>query len=201
MVAVALREIDHHDSGVTSGEVPDTTVDVVDADPAWPLVFAEERRRLAHALPGVVGIEHIGSTSVPGLGSKPTIDILVVVGSADLAAAVPVLQALGYLHVPESFADDPDHAFLHRLRAGKRTHHLHLVSASSPLPDRYLLFRDYLRAHPAAAARYEAVKRELAARYPTDRDRYVEEKPVVVVELLTEATRWAGCGGSARPTG
>jgi len=75
------------------------------------------------------------------------------------------------------------------------------VSASSPLPDRYLLFRDYLRAHPDAAARYEAVKRELAARYPTDRDRYVEEKPTAVIELLTEATRWAGRSGSARLTG
>ncbi len=187
--------------GVTSGEVPDTTVDVVDADPAWPLVFAEERRRLADVLPGAVAIEHIGSTSVPGLASKATIDILVVVGSADLAAAVPVLQALGYLYVPASFTDDPDHAFLHRLREGKRTHHLHLVSAGSPLPDRYLLFREYLRAHPDAAARYAAVKRELAARHPIDRDRYVEEKPAVVVELLTEATRWAGSGGSARPIG
>lgn len=182
-------------------EAPDTTVDVVDADPAWPSVFAEERRRLAAALPGAVAIEHVGSTSVPGLASKATIDILVVVDSAQLAAAIPVLEGLGYLYVPDSFTDDPDHAFLHRLRGGKRTHHLHLVSASSPLCDRYLLFRDYLRTHPDAAARYEGVKRELAARYPTDRDRYVDEKPAVVVALLTEATEWAARTGPAQPTG
>jgi len=93
--------------------------------------------------------------------------------------------------VPASFADDPEHLFLHRLRGEKRTHHLHLVAATSPLPTRYLLFRDYLRAHPDAAAGYEAVKRDLAARYPTDRDRYVEEKPAAVVALLADAADWA----------
>lgn len=183
------------DRRVTPVEVPDTTVEVVDADPAWPLLFAEEHRRLARALPAAVLIEHVGSTSVAGLAAKPTIDILVVVAPAELPGAIPVLRSLGYQYVPASFADDPDHAFLHRLRRGKRTHHLHLVSAASPLPDRYLLFRDYLRAHPDAAARYESVKRELAARYPTDRDRYVVEKPTVVVELLAEAARW-----TAHPT-
>jgi GrpB-like predicted nucleotidyltransferase (UPF0157 family) len=101
--------------------------------------------------------------------------------------------------VPESFSDDPGHAFLNRLRGGKRTHHLHLVSASLPHPERYLLLRDYLRPHPDAAARYETVKRDLAARYPTARDRYLDEKHVVV-ELLIEASRSAAQSRGSAPS-
>ncbi len=184
---------------MTADNEPDTTVEVVEADPSWAGAFEVERRRLTGACPAAVRVEHIGSTSVPGLAAKPTIDVLLVLPARrDLTAAIPTLEGLAYEYVPESFAADPDHLFLHRIHGGKRSHHLHVVAASSPLTDRYLLFRDYLRAQPEAAARYEAVKRDLAVRYPTQRDRYVDEKPAAVERLLAEADRWKASASGRR---
>ena len=195
-------------------ERPDATVDVIAYDPAWTTAFEAERVRLLVAWPALVAVEHIGSTAVPGLAAKPTIDVLAVVTDADIdhntidagvPASVPsgvppvveALQALGYQWVPASFADDPQHLFLHRLRAGKRTHHLHVVAASSPLTARYLLFRDYLRAHPDEAARYAAFKQDLATRYAQQRDRYVDAKPPFVDAMIEQARRWEATGHRA----
>ncbi|NAZ75602.1 GrpB family protein [Kineococcus sp. T13] len=200
-------------------ERPDATVDVIAYDPAWPAAFEAERANLLVAWPALVAVEHIGSTAVPGLAAKPTIDVLAVVTDADIdhdgidadsidtgvpaavSARVPAViaafQALGYQWVADSFADDPQHLFLHRLRAGKRTHHLHVVAASSPLVARYLLFRDYLRAHPGEAARYAAFKQDLATRYAQQRDRYVDAKPPFVDATIEQARRWGATGHRA----
>lgn len=171
-------------------EQPDFTVEVVDFDEGWANAFTEERARIRTAWPGEITVEHIGSTSVPGLASKPTIDLLAVLPDDELADSPPVFEGLGYLYVPASFPDDPRHLFFHRLRGGKRSHHVHVVASSSALPARYLLFRDYLRANPAAAARYAAFKVDLATRYPTDRDRYVDAKPPFVDAMIDDARKW-----------
>lgn len=171
-------------------QTPDSTVEVVDHDPAWAAMFEQERRLLLTARPTLVAVEHIGSTAVPGLAAKPTIDLLAVVADEELAAARLAVEGLGYIWVPESFADDPRHQFLHRLRNHKRTHHLHVLAASSPLVARYLLFRDYLRAHPDEAARYADFKLDLADRYAADRDRYIDSKPPFVDAMIERAWRW-----------
>lgn len=172
------------------GRTANRRVVVVDHDPTWPLLFEQERELIVARCPWVRRVEHIGSTAVPGLPAKPTIDVLAVVGDAELPPCVPAFGELGYQHVAQSFAEDPQHLFFHRLRGGERTHHLHVVTASSPLTERYLLFRDYLRAHPRESARYADFKQDLAGRFAGERDRYVDAKPPFVDALIERARRW-----------
>jgi GrpB-like predicted nucleotidyltransferase (UPF0157 family) len=177
---------------MTEHQRPLRVVELVEYDPSWPARFAVERDLLAGALPDALAVEHIGSTSVPGLCAKPTIDVLLVV--ADPATVLDRLDALGYEYRPGSFAEDGTHLFLRKVAKQRRTHHLHVLTAGSPRIDEYLLFRDYLRADAAATARYAEVKRELAVRYAHDRGRYVAEKSGVVTELLERARRWRADG-------
>jgi GrpB-like predicted nucleotidyltransferase (UPF0157 family) len=151
-------------------------------DPRWPELFAAEQAQLAAALGRrALAIEHIGSTAVPGLSAKPVIDILVTV--ADLAEAVdclPALQALGY-----AFIDYPQNTDRRFFRKGlPRTHHLHIVAAGSASHRDHLAFRDALRRDPALCAEYEALKHELAARYPHDRAKYSESKTAFIQRVL-----------------
>lgn len=166
-------------------------VEVVDYDPAWPEQFAAERDLLTKALPDAVAIEHIGSTSVPGLAAKSTIDVLVVVEDVGLVLErFSALAALGYEYRPGSFAEDDQHLFLRKIKDGKRTHHVHVLEVGSPVPEQYRLFRDYLIADGEAAARYGRAKQALARRYAAERGRYVAEKPEVVDALMAQARQW-----------
>jgi GrpB-like predicted nucleotidyltransferase (UPF0157 family) len=185
------------DSGdtTTPWERPPRTVDVVPYDQDWPRRFAAAHADLTRALPAALAVEHVGSTSVPGLSAKPTIDVLVVVDDvAALRADHTALAALGYEYRPRSFAAEGDHLFFRKVTAGVRTHHLHVLAAGSPRAAEYRLFRDFLRTHPDAVDRYERAKRALAERYATERLRYVVEKGVVVDALMVEAERWAESG-------
>jgi GrpB-like predicted nucleotidyltransferase (UPF0157 family) len=171
---------------------PDGTVEVVAYDPAWPARFETERAVLLAAVPGLfASIEHVGSTSVPGLLAKPTIDILAVVDDLDaVLLRLDDLAAAGYDHRPGSF-DDARHLFFRKVEAGKRLAHLHVVDSSSPAIDGYRLFRKFLIANPDAAARYAALKRALAGRFANERQRYVDLKQREVDVLMLEARRWA----------
>ncbi len=162
---------------------PDGTLEVVPYDPAWPARFEVERAILV-ASGLFLSVEHIGSTAVPGLVAKPTIDILGVAEDLDavLARGVP-----GYDHRPGSFADDERHLFFRKVRDGKRLCHLHVVHRSSPEIDDYRLFRDFLRATPDAAGRYADLKLSLAARFADRRQAYVEAKQREVDLLMEEA--------------
>ncbi|HEY3958564.1 MAG TPA: GrpB family protein [Streptosporangiaceae bacterium] len=171
-------------------------VEVVAYDPAWPGLFEAERRILIEALPYAVSVEHLGSTSVPGLAAKPTIDIVVVVPRiADLTADTTPVERLGYEFRRAVFADDPDHEFFVKDTAGKRTHHLHVFDAASRLPQANRVFRDYLATHLDAARRYAAAKRQAAAAHPGSRARYGNAKEPVMRELLAEATGRASATG------
>lgn len=159
-------------------------VEIAEYDASWPERFDDERALLVEALGDAVvgGIHHVGSTAVPGLASKPIIDILV--GVRDLAAArgcIPVVEQLGYLYAPYR-ADEM--AWFCKPHPEARTHHLHLVPAGSARYRNELAFRDRLRTDPADAAAYEALKRDLAERFGTDREAYTEGKSAVVAELL-----------------
>lgn len=151
-------------------------------DPAWPGLFEREAARIRAVLGDrMVLLEHIGSTSVPGLAAKPIIDILLVVADpADEAAYVAPLERAGYrLRVRE-----PDwHE--HRLLTGPDTViNLHVHGPGSPEIDRNLRFRDHLRADPADRARYERAKRELAAQEWTYTQQYADAKTGIVEEIL-----------------
>ena len=164
------------------------TVDLWEYDPAWAYQYEAARRELEDALGDlVVAIHHIGSTSVPGLIAKPTIDIALVVSSIDgFIASVDGVERLGYEYRPTATFDD-DHLFLRRIEDDERTHHLHVISSSCLDLNDWLDFRDLLRRDSSTARRYAEVKRTLAHRYYTDRGAYVEAKTPIIEQLLAEA--------------
>ncbi len=159
---------------------------VVPYDPAWPAAFARLRDRLAAALgERAVGIEHVGSTAVPGLDAKPIVDIDVVVRpERPLAEIVDALAALGYRYLGDLGIHGRE-AF--RAPAGLPRHHLYVCPAGSAALTAHLALRDVLRADPELAAQYGALKRELAARYRDDRDAYAEGKTHFITGVLLRA--------------
>lgn len=177
-----------------------TVVELVPYDADWPRRFRATAAELRSAFP-TAAIEHIGSTSVPGLSSKDTIDV--AVGVPDVLAALDrqtldALAASGFLYRPASFADDPDHAFLDRIVADHRTDHIHVIRLGSEVFSGHILFRDFLRANPDAAARYERAKLELAARFHDRRNEYVDRKQAIVDALMREACEWGATEVRAR---
>lgn len=157
-------------------------ITIADYDPEWPKKFESHARIIAGALGATaLRIEHIGSTSVPGLAAKPIIDILVVVpDSADESAYLPQLQAAGYvLRVREPEWNE------HRMfRTPERDVHVHVYSGGCPEIQRNLAFRDHLRGNLADRLRYEQTKRELAARSWPDMNDYANAKTEVVESIL-----------------
>lgn len=165
-------------------------VQIVDYDPEWPRLFEREDERVRTALgQRVLLLEHIGSTSVPGLAAKPKIDMLLVVAdSADESAYVPDLEAAGYvLQIRE-----PDW-YEHRMFKGPDSDvNLHVYTLGCPEIDRVLLFRNWLRSHASDRQLYERTKRELAQVNWKYMQNYADAKTVVVEEILARAQRAAG---------
>lgn len=154
----------------------DEPVRIVPYDRRWPERYELERNALAAAIGewAVGGIHHVGSTSVPDLAAKPIIDILVgVLGLAQSRPCIERLAALGYRYAP--YRHEQMH-WLCKPSPQRRTHHLHLVPVDSPRFRDELGFRDRLRADPATARAYSALKRELAGRFEHDRDAYTQAK-------------------------
>lgn len=163
----------------------DPRATVVPYDPAWPDVFASLRDRIAPALEGLdVRVEHVGSTSVPGLAAKPIIDLDVVVASPELVpVVVDRLAGLGYEHQGDLGIVGRE-AF--RQPAGLPDHHLYVVvEGSAPYRD-HVDLRDQLRANPADAERYARLKQEVAHLLSVDRGAYVEAKSALVQQLLAK---------------
>ncbi|MGZ4675294.1 MAG: GrpB family protein [Acidimicrobiia bacterium] len=159
---------------------------VVDHDPAWPQRFAVERARIAAALPDATSIEHVGSTSVPGLPAKPIVDIQVAV-PGDLDAAIPPLEAAGY----ELRVREPEHRML---RTPARDVHVHLWA--DPVDTaRHLLFRDWLRVSEEDRDLYAATKRELATRDWDDMNDYADAKSPIIASITARAEAWAASTG------
>lgn len=164
-------------------------IQIVDYDPAWPGLFEREAERVRAALgERVLSLEHVGSTSVPGLAAKPKIDMqLVVANSADESAYVPALEAAGYrLQIRE-----PDW-YEHRMFKGPDTDiNLHVYSLGCPEIDRVLLFRNWLRRNPSDLQLYERTKRELARREWKYMQNYADAKTAVVEEIIARAKQAA----------
>jgi GrpB-like predicted nucleotidyltransferase (UPF0157 family) len=159
---------------------------LVDYDPRWAGLFEREAARIRAVIAEALRIEHVGSTSVPGLAAKPILDIvLVVADSADEAAYLPALESTGYrLHVRE-----PDW-YEHRMFKGPDTDiNLHTFSAGCPEVDRMLMFRDWLRVNPADRQLYARTKSDLAQKEWTFVDHYADAKSAVIDDILTRAPR------------
>jgi GrpB-like predicted nucleotidyltransferase (UPF0157 family) len=163
-------------------------VEIHEYDPRWAEEFEREKAAILAVLEGVAGIvdiEHIGSTAVPGLAAKPVIDLQI--GVQKLGAAeeyVERLAKLGYVNHPQ---DDPGRLFFRK--GMPRTHHLHIVEHGSWDHRRHLTFRDNLRADPETLAEYQALKRELAAKHPLEREEYVEGKTAFVEAVVARTLK------------
>ncbi len=153
---------------------------VVDYDPRWPGDFAAIRAEL----PAAWTVEHVGSTSVPGLAAKPIIDLDIVVEPREVPAVIAELAGLGWVHEGDGGIPGRD-AFL--ARADLPPHHLYVVVAGGKAHRDHVDLRDLLRAHPHLAARYGALKRELSPLIATDRAAYGRAKDDLVAELLNIA--------------
>jgi GrpB-like predicted nucleotidyltransferase (UPF0157 family) len=163
----------------------DGPITLAEADPAWPERFAGEEERIRAALGArALQIEHVGSTSVPGLAAKPIIDIvLVVADTADEAAYVPDLEAAGYVLHARDFQPTE-----HRLLTDhNREVQVHVLTVGDPEVERMVVFRDRLRTHPEERGRYERIKRELAARRWAYVQDYADAKSSVVEGIIARA--------------
>jgi GrpB-like predicted nucleotidyltransferase (UPF0157 family) len=163
---------------------------IADYDHQWPILFEQERKQLVEVLaPILLQIEHIGSTSVPGLAAKPIIDISVSVHDLDeVNAFVQSLSTLGYedAHINPVF----ERRLFTKGAYNEGTHHLHFTVHKSTVWAQPILLRDYLRAHPEAAAWYAQMKRASAAHHQTDLNGYHDEKAHCVEKLMAQAEAW-----------
>ncbi|MBP0017844.1 MAG: GrpB family protein [Cyanobacteria bacterium SBLK] len=153
-------------------------------DPEWPAKFEVEKNFLMQIIGAWFfgSIEHVGSTSVPGLIAKPVIDIMFGVKSLEKSRdAIAVLIGNGYVYFP--YKDDVMHWFC-KPSAAFRTHHLHLIPYKSLLWNERIQFRDLLRCDRNIASAYANLKIKLAALYKEDREAYTREKGPFIQKIL-----------------
>jgi GrpB-like predicted nucleotidyltransferase (UPF0157 family) len=162
-------------------------VRLVEYDHRWPALFTAESARLRTAIgPLDLRLAHIGSTAVPGLASKPVLDILAGYRDPDArAGCIGALIAAGYQYRGEQSI--PGRDFFRR--GDPRAYHLHLAQVDSAFWEEHLAFRDLLRGNAVLRDAYGSLKRELAARFPRDRGGYIDAKGPFVRQALSQAHR------------
>jgi GrpB-like predicted nucleotidyltransferase (UPF0157 family) len=162
------------------------TVRVVPHDERWPVLFDQASAELKAALgSAILGVHHVGSTSVRGLCAKPILDMLATIPSLSGATAiVPALHELGYTQADDD--DISDRLFFSRRRGTARTHHLSLAEPTSHYYAVTLAFRDALRRDPQLASAYGTLKQRLALQFPTDRASYLNGKTHFVLSALEQ---------------
>jgi GrpB-like predicted nucleotidyltransferase (UPF0157 family) len=169
------------------GRIADDDVRIAEYDPQWPSRYEEITAKLRKDLPPdiLLGLEHFGSTAVPGLPAKPVIDILMDIPSLKEARRV----LIPYFNRPECeyWMQEEDMCFILRKElAGTRLCHIHAVPRRSPYWKR-LAFRDHLRTHKDDARRYAELKRGLAGKYAADREEYTIAKGDFIDEITARA--------------
>jgi GrpB-like predicted nucleotidyltransferase (UPF0157 family) len=180
------EQIKRNAVGLTQKQLRGKVV-LVDYDPAWPRLFVRESERINSTLGrNALAIEHVGSTSVPGLAAKPVIDILLVVAnSADESSYAPALEKAGYvlgIREPEWHE--------HRMFKGPDTNiNLHVFSQGDDEIERMLVFRDWLRGNSADRDLYLAAKHELAGQSWKYVQNYADAKSKVVESIIARARR------------
>jgi GrpB-like predicted nucleotidyltransferase (UPF0157 family) len=175
-----------------------TRVSLAPYDPNWARMADAEAMRLKGALgDALVTVHHMGSTAIPGIAAKLTVDLMpVVTGLQALEAKRSEIEALGYLWRGEFGIAGRRYCVLER--AGKRVFHTHFFTAGHENITTQLVFRDYLRAHRDEALAYEAIKREAAAAHPHNSLAYNDHKADWIRTCLERAKAWSG-GGSLSP--
>lgn len=170
---------------VIIGEIEPQSIVVADYDPACPERFGREEAKIRAALgEAALSVEHIGSTSVPGLAAKPIVDVLLVVeDSGEEASYLPALEGAGYvLRVREPDFDE------HRMfRTPEKDVHVHVFPSGSLEIERYLLLRDRLREDQGDRELYARTKRDLASRDWPSMQHYAEAKTEVIEGIVARA--------------
>jgi GrpB-like predicted nucleotidyltransferase (UPF0157 family) len=174
---------------VTDGSERFDPIKVVAYDEEWPARFESWRELIATALKhAALRIDHVGSTSVPGLSAKPIVDVQVSVADmSDEEDYVPKLERLGV----QLRSRDDLHRYFRPFADRPRDVHIHVCPAGSVWEREHLLFRDYLRATPAAREVYTEAKREASRVWSDDGWAYTDAKSEVILDILKEAERWA----------
>jgi GrpB-like predicted nucleotidyltransferase (UPF0157 family) len=164
-------------------------VRLVPYDPAWPSLFSVEAERLLKLFVAdglVATLEHSGSTAIPGLAAKPILDILCGYPEGTrVTEYIDVLTSGEYVHRGQQGI--PGREFFRR--GNPRSYHLHLTPIDSPFWRDHLIFRNRLREDDSLRDTYAALKHELAARFPRDREAYIEGKGPFVNDVLRSGTR------------
>jgi len=190
---VYVGETKYFDSIVHKFEIyKSDQIALVPYNPQWPDMAKIEIKRLYEILPikHILDIQHVGSTAIPGILSKPIIDIQIAVDSLSAIEQIAIdkLKTLDYV----DWEDNPDKERMFFVKGmppygEKRTHHLHIVEPASKHWQDKINFRDYLRIHPETASEYEKLKIKLAKQYTYDRELYTEAKTKFINDVLNKA--------------
>lgn len=165
---------------------------VVDYDPEWARIYEEERHHIVELIGDCLEeIQHVGSTSIPGLAAKPIIDILAIVPNTRVVErCVKPLEILDYAYFGENGI--PDRYYFRKpsdIRFHQHTHHIHMMERGHEQVHKMLMFRDYSRRHPEAVQGYQDLKKELAIKYSGDRAAYTDAKEPFVQSILRLAEK------------
>jgi GrpB-like predicted nucleotidyltransferase (UPF0157 family) len=166
---------------------------ITDYDPKWIKGFLVLKNSLEHVFDTkALQIEHVGSTSIVDMKAKPIIDVLVIVRDVNnLRSEKSKMSALGYTAKENYIA--PDSLFFCKEVNGKRLALIHVLPVGHPRIAEFIDKRDYLRAYPEEARRYERIKIDLAKRYPTDYMAYKREKSRYLnTDLTKKIMKWKG---------
>ena len=174
---------------VEGSERSGDAIRIVEYDPEWPLVYQQWRAVVTASLGDTARrIEHVGSTSVPGLPAKPIIDIQVSVDDLfDESGYLLQLEGAGL----QLRSRDDWHRYFRPFPGRPRVVHVHVCPTGSQWERAHLLFRDYLRTHPEACDAYAAAKRKAASLWADDGVAYTDAKTEVILTLLDAAERWS----------
>jgi GrpB-like predicted nucleotidyltransferase (UPF0157 family) len=164
--------------------LPKHKVVVVPYDPEWPSLYLEEQTRLRAALGDIIlDIQHVGSTAVPGLDSKPVIDIGIAIADFEEGFnTIPIIAELGYNFRGE--VGVPGRHFF--IQGRPRTHHVHMSEITNSDWIERLKFRDHLRENPESAKHYAELKTALAQQFPDDITAYSNGKTNFILKILSQ---------------
>jgi GrpB-like predicted nucleotidyltransferase (UPF0157 family) len=180
-----------------------SSVTIVPYSNDWPLQFAPVRANLLAAFADVtIQVEHIGSTSVPGLAAKPIIDVLLGAGSlTDIESRTEALELIGYQYISKYEKELPMRRYFFKPEAHSSLRvNLHAVVLSSPFWHEHIAFRDALRSDRSLVAEYCSLKTELAARFPHDRPSYTAAKAPFIQSTLNSLHQAMGANYSLKRT-
>jgi len=157
---------------------------VLPYDRTWKSDFEEIKAEIENVIGDfIIGIEHVGSTSVEGMSAKPCIDLDVIIEDYSVFdTVVSKLESIGYIHEGDLGIKDRE-AFKYSDKPHLKTHHLYVCPQYSEELHRHMSFRDYLRSHPEAVRKYSSVKETAARMFPEDIDKYIEYKSPCIEEI------------------